>query len=277
MAMVPKLRSRIRPVRVVGSVIVVALAWASTMSLLLAEAPSVHYEHAGVMPPGAIGGRKLLRGGPLPGYFQPVEISGPEGLLVATVANGAFDEPQGAPLRVGLLIGGVYRLRVTNIPLQPGFEVYPTIEVIDRLYPPVGQEFKFPIPVDLSQEELEMALEGRFVTRVIYLEDPEAAEPIARDADEQAYFEVQAGDDPLAVADTLGRPVAILRMGARVPGPDGPDETFLYGSPPLVKFHPCRQQEFAQPALPQIVRGRAEADQLPLPIGRSEGRWTAAP
>jgi len=115
------------------------------------------------------------------------------------------------------------------------------------------------------------------VTRVIYLEDPETADPVAREADEQAYFEVDAGDDPLHVADTLGRPVAILRMGARVPGPEGPDEAFMYGAPPLVKFHPRRQQSCPATAHPTIVRGTAAASETPLPIGRSFGRRTAGP
>ncbi len=139
-------------------------------------------------------------------------------------------------MTAGLLIGAVYRLRVTNIPLQEGFEVYPTVEVIDRTYPPRGKEFKFPIPVELTQEELEMALSGKFVTRVIYLEDPETAAPVARQGNEQAYFEVQRDENPLDVADSLGRPVAILRMGARVPSAEGPDQAFLYGSPPLIRF-----------------------------------------
>ncbi len=139
-------------------------------------------------------------------------------------------------MTAGLLIGAVYRLRVTGIPLQEGFEVYPTVEVIDRPYPPRGKEFKFPIPIELTQEELELALSGKFVTRVIYIEDPETAAPVAREGNEQAYFEVDDGENPLDVADSLGRPVAILRMGARVPSPGGPDAAFLYGSPPFVRF-----------------------------------------
>ncbi len=141
-----------------------------------------------------------------------------------------------------MLIGSVYRLRVTNIPLQEGLEVYPTIEVIDRIYPPVGMEFKFPIPIELTQEELEMALDGKFVTRVIYLEEPEAALPVAEKPNEQSNFEAGEGENPLEVADNLGRPMAILRMGARVPDATGPDEKFLFGSPPLAKFRPTQSQ-----------------------------------
>lgn len=228
------------------------------------------------MPPGAIGGRQLLRGGPLPGYFQPVEIIPPKGAQVATAADGTFDDARSGPQMFGLLIGAVYRLRVTNIPFREGFEVYPTIEVIDRLYPPVGQELKFPIPVVLTTEELEMALSGKFVTRIIYLEDPNTAEPVAREADEQPYFEVEAGSDPLHIADTLGRPVAILRLGARVPGPDGPDETFLYGSPPFLKWNrrePGKQPSAKPSVQPSLVRDETDMPGAPLPIGRSLGRW----
>jgi hypothetical protein len=243
MTMVLNLRRRFRPARVAGAVMCGVLAWIAGDRQAAADPPPVHYHHAGIMPPGAIGTQQLRRGGPLPGYFQPVEIRGPEGSLIAPAAGGGFEQDRREVLYVGLHIGNVYRLRVTNIPNQEGVEVYPTIELIDRLYPPIGQEFKFPIPIELTQEELEMAASGKFVTRVVYLEDPDTAMPVARESDEQAYFEVQRGDDPLAVADSLGRPMAIVRMGARVPDADGPDAAFLYGCPPLIIWNPRQPQQ----------------------------------
>ncbi len=131
-----------------------------------------------------------------------------------------------------MLIGAVYRLRVTNIPQREGLEVFPTIEVVDRLYPPIGAEGRFPIPIELTREEIDLALAGKFVTRVIYLEDPLNASPVAEDPQEQTYFEAAVHDNPLEVADRLGRPMAILRLGGRVPEENGPDAAFLYGSPP---------------------------------------------
>ncbi len=251
MTMVPKLRSQSDLARVAGAVIVGVLAWASSATNLQAEPPPVHYQHAGIMPPGAIGSQQLQRGGPLPGYFQPVEIKAPRGVLISTAAYGSFENAQPAPLVAGMLIGAVYRLRVTNIPFQEGLEVYPTIEVIDRLYPPVHQEFRFPIPIELTQEELEMALAGKFVTRVVYLEEPQAALPVAKKPDEQSYFEVADGENPLEVADSLGRPMAILRLGGRVPAAEGPDDTFLYGSPPMLKWKPTVAQ--SNPGRPDMV------------------------
>ena len=52
--------------------------------------------------------------------------------------------------RLGLLISPVYRFRVTNIPLHPGAEVFPTIEVVNRLYPPEGRAWEFPVISDSS-------------------------------------------------------------------------------------------------------------------------------
>jgi hypothetical protein len=254
------------------------LVWASSVTVAIAQAPPVHFQHGGVMPPGAIGRQQLLRGGPLPGYFQPVEIVGPEGTMIAAAVDGQFEEPREGALLVGLLIGSVYRLRVTNIPQHEGFEVYPTVEVIDRTYPPVGQAAKFPIPIALAQDELEMALAGRFVTRVIYLEDPDNADPIARRGNEQAYFEVGDGENPLDVADALGRPVAILRMGARVPDTEGPDEAFLYGSPPMVKWRRCEPQASGVVARPpRIIRGRVQTAGAAVPLGIPVRRGTTGP
>jgi hypothetical protein len=132
----------------------------------------------------------------------------------------------------------VYRFRVTEIPGHPGVEVFPTVEMVDRMYPPPGQALRFPVPVELTQRELEMAAEGRFITRIIYVEDPQLALPIAEKASsETRWIEVRAGEDPLVTADALGRPIAILRMGGRVPEPNGVEPEFVYCAPPAMVYN----------------------------------------
>ena len=116
-------------------------------------------------------------------------------------------------------IGPVYRFRVADISADRTQEVFPTVEVIDRLYPPPGLALRYPIPIELTADELQMAADGMFVTRVIYVENPNQALPVATVPDEQPWVEAPQGADPLAVADEMGRPVAILRMGGRVPSP----------------------------------------------------------
>ena len=183
-------------------------------------------------PPGVVGRGQLLRGGPLAGYFQPVEVVAPKGASISLAVDGRFGEPQKASVLTGMLIGPVYRLKITGIPLREGFEVFPTIELVNRLYPPRGLEKHFPVPIHLTAEELRMAIDGKFVTRVIYLEDPNNPLPVQDRKDYQRYRDVRGIDDPLKTADRLGRPMAILRMGSRTPVADASGR-FLYNTPPL--------------------------------------------
>lgn len=215
------------------AVLLLAVAWQAT---LVAQAPPVHFQHAGVMPPGAIGRLRLTQGGPLSGYYQPVQVHGPQGVQISFAAGEDFGPARPVPQLAAMLISPVYRLRVTNIPNQEGMEVFPTIELVDRLYPPPGEALRFPVPIELTQQELELALRGKFVTRVIYVEDPLRALPLPEKNNHQSWFEVKAGDNPLEVADRLGRPIAILRIGGRVPDASGPAPNFLFGSPPVQLF-----------------------------------------
>ena len=47
-------------------------------------------------------------------------------------------------------------------------------------------------------------MEGRFVTRIIYLEDPKLALPVATDKDHQEWFEVGPHEDPLGGGRSVG-------------------------------------------------------------------------
>lgn len=219
-------------------------------ALAPASAQGVHYQHQSTNVPGAIGQWQLQRGGPLAGYFQPVEVRTPEGALVSLADGGAFDDPRPAPRRAGLMVAPVYRLRVTQIPFREGEEVFPTIEIIDRTYPPPGLTDQYPIPIELTLVDLNLALDGKFVTRVIYVEDPAYALPVPQGRNTQPWFEAPLGTNPLQVADEFGRPVAILRMGGRVPDQGELDEQFLFGSPPFEEIAP--PSETAEPLKREI-------------------------
>ncbi|WP_146118726.1 hypothetical protein [Blastopirellula marina] len=228
-----------------------------------------HYLYHEGLPPGAIGQMQLLKKRPAVGWFQPVQIVPPAGTKVSFTNNGQFGPDVASPALAGCLIGQVYRMRLTEIPLNPGVELYPTIEVIDRLCPPPGKELKFPIPVHITQEEIRYALEGKMVVRVIYVEPPLDAIPEAQDKDFQPFFEVPPGGDPIQIADELGRPVAILRMGSRQPLNEERMGEFDYRSPPIMVYDtaalgpdmapieqqpqlPVNQEAIRQPAFPRV-------------------------
>lgn len=251
---------------------------ASSAAPGLAQQRPYHYFQSADAPPGVIGAAQLMRGGPLAGYCQPVRITGPEGLRIALAREGFFEPGEPTPLLAGLLVGHVYRLKVTNIPLQVGQELFPSIEVINRLYPPPGSETRFPIPIELTREELEMALRGMFVVRVIYLEDPALALPVRSSPLDQRYFEVGPRQDPLEVADALGRPMAILRIGSRVPELDQVSGRFLFDSPPWWRLPLPAEPTEADPAPGDGVQpagGLSHYPALPAAATRSAARERA--
>lgn len=187
-------------------------------------------------------------GAPVREYFQPVRISGPEGTHIALAINETFVQRRAAPYAVGLLLGMDYRMRVTDIPYYPGKEVFPTVQVLQRTFPPQGMELEYPILIDITQEDIELALDGKFVTRVIYLEDPRSAMPIRGDLGPQPSVDVVSGADPIDVAATLGQPVAILRLGGRIPNTLGTvDPMFFHGSPSWIAIdrNPVGQYEIS--------------------------------
>ncbi len=196
---------------------------------------NVHYFLDANQAPGAVAGAQVARGARGVGTYQAVSLLGPKDLKIALARDGQFLPPLSTPVTSGMLVAGVYRFKVTNIPFRPGDELYPTVEIIDRIYPPAGREHRFPIPVVLTEEDLRIALDGGLVTRVIYVEDNELADPVSVPPGEQLVHNLPASDNALQVADQLGKPVAILRIGSRIPmQADGDLTDFLYGCPPWV-------------------------------------------
>ena len=185
----------------------------------------------GDMPPGYVGQARLAGRGFVNGYYQPVAVTGPKGTRFALTRNGRYEEGTEL-LQAGFLVGSVYRFQITRIPQMEGAELYPTLEVIDRTYPPAGLATRYPIVINLDQEDLESALEGKLVTRVIYLEDPQTASPLPQTPITNNPVEVAEYQDALEVADRLGRPVAIVRIGSVAP-PRSPAlmPRFFFGFP----------------------------------------------
>ncbi|MFM7868234.1 MAG: hypothetical protein ACKPHU_28800, partial [Planctomycetaceae bacterium] len=73
-----------------------------------------------------------------------------------------------------------------------------------------------------------LAASGALVTRVIYLERPQTAasdDPLRR----ERPHTVAPGDNAVAAAEMHGRPLAIVRIGGRVPV-DGQAPPFFFGS-----------------------------------------------
>lgn len=202
-----------------------------------------HPLYTGDMPAGMIASTRQAMSyqQPPPVYYQPVKFQGPQGVRFSLAQYGSFDEGE-SDLMAGLMIGHVYRFRVTGIPRAAGAELYPTIEMVDRTFPPPGLATSYPIPITLDEDDILAAFEGRLVTRVIFLEDPQTAVPLPESPNGPTAIDVPEYQDPLELADLRGRTVAILRIGSLAP----PREEFLqpqffFGHPswaPIFKPNP---------------------------------------
>ena len=179
-------------------------------------------------PPGTAAEWATKLGRATPDYLQPVRLSLPTSGVVTFYegfSGRSYDLP--APAQAGLLVGRMYRMRVSDVPEFPGLEFYPSIELIDRLHPPAGKVEDFPVEFELTLEELEWASNGRLVTKVVYLEQPNRV-PVNNLEAKERITTIEPFQNAIAEADLLGRPVAIVRLGGRTPDPNSPEPAF-YG------------------------------------------------
>ena len=170
--------------------------------------------------PGAIGAMRRSQPGPcpesvLPDAVQPVEIRGPKGVRIAIETAAGWSPLQATPLRIGLVVGQAYRIKVAGIPGHEGAELYPSIRVLAKLLTPPGMAWRFPVEVVIDRDDLDTAAAGAHVRRVVYAScESETPDPVPH-----GWFDVKPGDDALAVAATLGDPVAEVVLGNRLPSP----------------------------------------------------------
>ncbi len=175
-------------------------------------------------------------GGPGPGIVQcaaampaqnrtsQVAFVGPEGMTVMWDVSmpGQFDsEPLICPGRYNFPQGAIYRLKMTNIPGRAGVELYPTLEVGPSMPRTDAFLAHNAIPVQFSEEDFDQVLSGNFVTKVIYLPDPEFQELALAGVETLVSTRLDPGVDPIVEADRRGAILAIVRLGNKdleIPG-----------------------------------------------------------
>src|SRR5262249_38773729 len=146
---------------------------------------------------------------------QVVRFQGPPGLGVEVLAPTPLPVSigdGGGIATVGLERGVGYRLHLWNINQRPGAELFPVIEVVGHLHRPREIDpGKYPIRVVFTDEDLwDVVDRGRLVTKVIYLEEPEQAIPIKLKKDQIPVVTINPTENPLKVAQALGRVIPIL-------------------------------------------------------------------
>ena len=119
------------------------------------------------------------------------------------VCPGRYCFPQGA----------IYRLKLANIPGPAGHR---TVSDVGG-WPGDARTEAFlahnTIPVQFTPEDFDQVLSGNFVTKVIYLPDPEFQELALAGVETLVSTRLDPGVDPIVEADRRGAILAIVRLG----------------------------------------------------------------
>jgi hypothetical protein len=173
--------------------------------------------HRGMGGPGGPGGYAPSCAYPMmQAPTSQIGFTAPEGMRIRwdVSANGMFDsEPLVVPGRYNFPQGAIYRLKLTDIPGYPGVELYPTLEVaptVPRTEAYIAHNF---IPFQLTDDDFKQVLSGNFVTKVIYLPDPEYQELALAGVETLVSTRLDPGVDPIVEADRRGSILAIIRLG----------------------------------------------------------------
>jgi uncharacterized repeat protein (TIGR01451 family) len=153
--------------------------------------------------------------GPAPGPILFVRFALPSPTRVAFYQGSLPAGEFPTPVSVGLRPGYVYRMRLGNLPDMPGVTLFPTIEVRGTLLAHELNPVDYPVPITFSRQDLERVTAGALLTKVVYLEDPLQAMPVATLIDEPIEVEIRPGQQLLDEARLRGRPLLIVRLGAR--------------------------------------------------------------
>jgi hypothetical protein len=151
----------------------------------------------------------------------------PEGMQVRWDVSGVgqFDsEPLVLPGRKNFPEGGIYRIKLTNVTGREGVELYPSLEVGPVTPRTTAYLAHNAIPIQFTEEDFDQVLSGNFVTKVIYLPDPEFQELALAGVETLVSTRLEPGVDPITEADRRGSIMAIVRLGNKdieMPGMSG--------------------------------------------------------
>ncbi|HJZ92924.1 MAG TPA: hypothetical protein VKE40_18765 [Gemmataceae bacterium] len=146
--------------------------------------------------------------------FLFVTVSAPPGSQVTWYPM--TDQATNTDKAVGLRPGYPYRFQLSDVPGPRGTVLFPSIEVRGSLVPRPGLDvLKHPVPILFTERDIDRALDGRLVTKVYYLEDPDQAVPVAGTPGEALESAAVSEDDAIKEARARGRMMLIVRLGER--------------------------------------------------------------
>jgi hypothetical protein len=153
----------------------------------------------------------------------------PEGMEIRQfdIAMGRFQEtPVFVPALHDFPQSQIYRLKLSNIPGREGAQdIYPTLEIGPTTPRTEAYLAHNAIPIQFTEEDFDQVYSGNFVTKVIYLPDPEFQELAMAGIETLVSTRLDPGEDPIVEADRRGSIMAIMRIGNKNIEHSGPAGT----------------------------------------------------
>ncbi len=184
--------------------------------------------------------------GPSPLLF--VRFSGPAGMRATLYQGRAPARSFASPVVVGVRPGYVYRVRLGDIPGRPGISIFPTLIIRGSLLlPPRLNAASFPATIPLTDADIDAVVHGSMITKVVYLEHPDRAEPTPTRPGEVLETDRPNGTDIEQEARDRGRVMIIVHLGERVPT----DEELIGQNVPGTILYPG-DKSMSRPAAPPL-------------------------
>jgi uncharacterized repeat protein (TIGR01451 family) len=152
----------------------------------------------------------------VPAPLMYLRFAGPKDAKITTYRGAGTSQMLELPCTVGFRPGYSYRIAVSDMAAFPRQVFCPSIEVRGTLgLIPKLRNADFPAQITFSEEDFHKALGGTLIKKVVILERPDQAIPVASQPDAPLEVPVAALRDPLIEGAQQGLPLVIVQLGQR--------------------------------------------------------------
>ena len=145
-----------------------------------------------------------------------VKLIGPKGTRATFFRGAAVGQAFDLPCTIGVRPGYSVRVAITGVPAYPKRAFFPTLDVYGSLLLAGNQHnADFPAAIVFHEEDFAHAQADVTLKRIVVLERPDSAVPVATKPDAPFEISVPAQQGPLREARERGQPLLVMHLGGR--------------------------------------------------------------
>lgn len=145
-----------------------------------------------------------------------VKLIGPRGTRATFFRGAAAGQSFELPCTIGVRPGYTVRLALTGVPAFPKRAFFPTLDVYGSLLMAGNQHgAAFPAAIVFHEDDFARVHSDVTLKRIVVLERPDTAIPVATKPDQPFEISVPAQQAPLREARERGQPLVVVQMGER--------------------------------------------------------------